>query len=269
MKEDINIFISDLFIGITELLPRLIMVVAILLAGYLIGRLVQKLVKRLILYLNQGLNQRLQNNLLNVDLKNSATFISRTLFWMIIIFTILICIEVLNLDFVSKWIDLLIIYLPNVLAAIIIVFVGIVSGRLLGDLIKSAASRAGIFNGKYLGRSVRYLIIFISIVIAADQLGVDIAFLSNLFMVLLAAALFGASLAFGLGAKTSVSNILGSYYAKKSYQLGMKIKLGDIEGTIVRISDCAISLETQIGIVMIPAKDFNESKVIVLKDTSK
>ena len=110
---------------------------------------------------------------------------------------------------------------------------------------------------------------FIAVVIAVDQLGVDIAFLTNLFIIILASLLFGASLAFGLGAKTSVSNILGAYYVRKSHRLGTTVRLGDLQGTIVKITDHAICLETSAGLVMVPAKEFSESSITIIKDQAK
>ncbi|MEO9871542.1 mechanosensitive ion channel family protein [Ekhidna sp.] len=269
MKEEIDSFLSTLLSSFTDLLPRLIMAIVVILIGFVIGRLVKKLVRRFILFLNKSLNQRLQEGTVNVDFKSSATFIAATFFWIILTISVLIAIRILSLDFFSEWFDKIVSYLPNILAAVVIIFIGLVSGRLLGDLIHSAASRTGIANGKFLGKTLRYLVIFIAIVIAVGQLGVNIVFLTNLFIIILASLLFGASLAFGLGAKTSVSNILGSYYVRKSHQIGTTIRLGDLEGTIVKITDHAISLETSLGLVVVPAKEFNETRITVIKDESK
>ncbi|WP_436517352.1 mechanosensitive ion channel family protein [Ekhidna sp. To15] len=269
MKEEIDSFLSGLLSGFTDLLPRLIMAIVVILIGFVIGKLVKKLVRRLILFLNKSLNERLQERMLNVDFKGSATFIAATFFWIIITISVLIAIRILSLDFFSEWFDKIVSYLPNILVAVVIIFIGLVAGRLLGDLIQSAASRTGIANGKFLGRSLRYLVIFIAIVIAVGQLGVNIIFLTNLFIIILASLLFGASLAFGLGAKTSVSNILGSYYVRKSHQLGTTIMLGDLVGTIVKITDHAVSLETNTGLVVVPAKEFNETRITIIKDQSK
>lgn len=266
MKEGINEFLENLLSEFTSLLPKMILALAVLLIGFLLGRLVEKLVKRFILYLNRSLNTRLQESLLDVDLKGSAKFISKVFFWFILLIAFLSCIQILELDFVYSLFDRIVAYLPNVLVAVIIIFFGIISGRRLGDLIKSAATQTGVANGKYLGRAVRYLVLFVAIVIAVDQLGVDIAFLTNLFIIILSSILFGASLAFGLGARTSISNILGSYYVRKSYELGTKIIIEDLEGTIVKINDHSIALETKSGTVVIPSKDFSESRVTVIKE---
>ncbi len=263
--EDIKTYLEALISEFIGLLPKLILAFVVVLIGFLLGRLIEKLVKRLILYLNHTLNTRLQKSLLDVDLKSSAIFISKTFFWFILLISFLTCLQILELDFLNYLFDKAVDYLPNVLVSIIIIFFGIISGRLLGDLIKSAAIKTGFANGKYLGRLVRYLVMFVTIVIAVDQLGVDIGFLTNLFIIVLSSVLFGATLAFGLGARTSVSNILGSYYARKSYELGSKISMGDLEGTIVKIGDHAISVETKSGTVVIPAKDFSESRITIIK----
>lgn len=265
MRQDIYLYLENLLTEVVEFAPRLLMALLSILIGYLLGRIMERAIRRLILYLDGRANQGLQGSTLNVDLRSSATFISSTFFWIIITIAILVCIRILGLEFSGFWLDRIIGYIPNIIAAVIIIFVGIIAGRLLGGLVRKTASRTGGFNGKYLSILVRYLTLFIAIIVAVDQIGVDIVFLKDLFIIILAALLFGASFSFSLGAKTSVSNILGSYYFRKSHQLGTRIRLGDIEGTIVKISDHSVSLETNAGLVVIPAKKFNENDVIIVR----
>lgn len=135
MKEEIDSFLSNLLSGFTDLLPRLIIAVLVILFGYLIGRLVKRIIHRLLFFLNNGLNQRLQKGRLNVDFKGPAIFISGTFFWLILTVSFLVAIRILSLNFFSGWFDIIISYLPNIVAAVIILFAGLISGRLLGDLI--------------------------------------------------------------------------------------------------------------------------------------
>lgn len=265
MEKELNEMYELLMTGLVELLPRLIMAVVVALLGYLIARIVERLVRKTILYLDNVLNNQLRQSLLNVDLEGSARFISKTIFWIILFITVMSCIHILQLDFLTQWFGAVLAYVPNVLAAVIIIFVGIIVGRLAGDLISSATTRTGLANGKYIGRLVRYLIIFIAIIIVINQLGVDITFLTSLITIIVSALLFGAALAFGLGARTSISNILGAYYARKTFSLGDKIEMGDIKGVIVKIDDHAVVLETKTGLMMIPAKDFSEKQVNLIK----
>jgi small-conductance mechanosensitive channel len=82
----------------------------------------------------------------------------------------------------------------------------------------------------------------------------------------LGALLFGAALAFGLGAQTAVSNILGSYYLQKTYKEGDMVQMDDMKGVIVKILPTSVIVETSSGQIMIPAKDFIEKKSILVKN---
>ncbi len=267
MRDDISQFIENLLDGTLSILPKILTAVVVLLIGFLLGKLVQRLVRKLILYINEAMNLKLQARRLNIDLKSSASFISAAFFWVIISITILTCIHVLELDFLKDLLDRVVGYFPNIIAAIVIVFVGIIAGRLLGDLIASAATQSGIVADRsFLSHVVRYFILVIAIIIAADQLGIEIGFLIDVIDIILAALLFGAALAFGLGAKTSVMNILGSHYARKNYEIGTKIEYGGIVGTIVKISDHAVHLETMKGLQIIPSKDFSEASITIIRE---
>jgi small-conductance mechanosensitive channel len=172
--------------------------------------------------------------------------------------------RVLGFAILAPWIEGLIEYFPNILAAAVIVFIGLITGSFLYSLTVSIAGRTGITNGRLIGRVVRYSILFISIVIAVDQIGINIEFLTYLIYIFMAVSLFGAALAFGIGAKTSVSNILGAYYIHGNFEEGDKISIGDISGEIVKIKATSVILKTETGLVIIPAKDFNEEKATIV-----
>jgi len=264
--EEINQIIDHLITGFIHLIPRIILALIVLLIGWMLAWVIRKMIKNFILYLDRNINEKLKNRLLTVDLKNLANFIAKTFFWIILFISIAIVTQILGLSILSAWFSGLITYVPNILAALVIVFAGIITGKLVGDLVASAASRTGMSNAKQLGRFVQYNILLISIIIAIDQIGIDIQFLTIILTIVLAALLFGAALAFGLGARTSVSNILGSYYLNKVYQEGNRIKIGEVVGTIVKITPNAVFLETESGQVMVPAKDFNEEKTVLIKN---
>lgn len=264
--EEISQLFNNLITSAIHLIPNLLFAIGILVVGFLFSKIFQRLIRRFILYLHSTINNKLGSRSLSVDLQGAADFISKTLFWVVIIFTIVLATQVLGLTILTKWFDGLILYLPNILASIIIVFVGFIVGELISNIIASTAAQTMISNGVYLGRFIKYIILFISIIIAIDQIGIDIMFLTNLVTVVLAVLLFGAALAFGLGARTSVSNILGSYYLNKNYQVGNTVQIGESVGIIVKITSTTVVLETKSGLVSIPSKDFNEEKTTLVKN---
>lgn len=263
--EEIDRLFANFLNTAVDLLPRLILAATVLLIGLLLAWLVKRIIRRLILYLDKNINERLRKRFLAVDVKSSALFIGRLFYWFIIVVTITVISQVLGFSILTALFSGLINYLPNIIAALIIVIAGVIIGKLVGDLIASAAARTGIPNGKQLGIFVQYNILVVSIILAIDQIGIDIQFLTLVLIIVLGALLFGAALAFGLGAQTAVSNILGSYYVLKNYQEGNTIKMGEVEGIIVKITPTAVIVDTDSGRVMIPARDFNLEKTTLIK----
>ncbi len=264
--EDVLLFGENLIARLTAILPSVITSLIILLLGYFLGRLFQRLIKRLILHINEKMKARLQGSILNLNLRSSAVFISATFFWIIISIAVLIAIQILEFNILNDLLERAMLYLPNIVAAILIVYAGLIFGRLLSNLLQSATTQSGIANKSFISIAVRYFIILIAVIIASDQLGIHIDFLTDVIDIILAMLLFGAALAFGLGAKASVSNIFGSYYARKDHQIGTRIRYTDITGTIVKISGHSIHLETDEGKIIIPAKNFSEKEVTIIQE---
>ncbi len=266
LTEQFQELTRQLIAGSVDIFPKLVVGLVIALAGWILAVVARNLVTRFIRYLDRQVNSRLQNRLLKVDLNGTARIIANTIFWIIILLALAMITQLLGLSILTTWFNALLGYLPNILAAIIIIFAGIIIGRLVGDLMSSSIIKAGIPKGDHVRKLVQFVIMFVASVIAINQVGIDILFLTNLVTIIIAALLFGAALAFGLGASTSVSNILGSFYLQKSYREGDPVRIGNIEGTIVKITATEVHIKTGTGIVTVPAKNFNEEKSELLKD---
>ena len=83
-------------------------------------------------------------------------------------------------------------------------------------------------------------------------------FLSSLIVVIIGTLLAGATLAFGFGAKTLVANIIGAQYTRRHCKSGETLKIGELEGVILEITQSSIILDTGAGRAVIPAKKFQE-----------
>jgi len=265
---DLGKLLLDLKDNLIVFLPKFIFALLVLIIGFLFARLVQTLVKRFVRNANKFIvNKRLKGHLQKRDLDQSSIFISKTIFWIIIILFITIASEIMGLPIVTAWLSGIVQYLPNIIAAIVIVFVGIIGGRLLSDIILSATSKAGITYANVLSKIIQYSILLITILIAIDQIGIDIILLTIILSVVIAALLFGGALSFGLGAKTSVSNILASYYLHDMYKEGNTVRINNYEGKIIEITTTSVVIDTPDGQVSIPAKEFSEhSSVLIKKD---
>lgn len=243
-----------------ELLPNILASLIVLTIGYVIARLV----KYLIIRLSNLLEKIAKKRLLYLDFKQAGYYLSIAFFWLIIFSSILIITDLLGLSVLTKWFQSIIHYIPNIFAAILIVFASIILGNLVSNLLVSVSKHTGLKYDSSLVKIIRFLILAMAIIIALDQIGIEISLLKDIIDIVLAAILFGAALAFGLGARTSISNILACYYVRRSYKRGDTIKIGDTKGKIIKIDTTNVVLLNDEGRVIIPAKEFSKTKSILI-----
>ncbi len=244
-----------------NLIPQVILSLLVLGIGYILARLSKFLILRLVTYIGRLINQRYEN----INLNESGAFLGVAFFWLVMLSAFILISEILQLSFLQRGLEIILRYSPNVLAALITIFIGIILGKFIAKSITLLSIRVGFSNADTLGRIAQYLILLTAFIIAVDQVGIEVTLIINMLNIVLAALLFGAAFAFALGAKTSVSNILATYYIRKLFKIGDLVKIGEIEGTIKKIEGNVVVLETESGQYIIPAKEFNETKALLIK----
>lgn len=266
LLKDFNTMFKDFLGNLIAFLPKLIFALLVFFAGYLIAKFVKFLVQRFIRGTNRFIiNQKIKKHIEQRHLDQFSVFAGKTFYWIIIILFVTLATEILGLPIITTWLNGIVQYLPNILAAIVLIFLGIIGGRIVGNIILSATNKSGIAYGSMLSRLVQYSIVLVTIIIAIDQLGIDIAFMASILEIILAALLFGAALSFGLGSKTAVNNIIGSYYVHNIYREGNVVRINNIEGRIIQITPTNVILDTKEGQVCVPAKEFNENTSLLIR----
>lgn len=245
---------------VVEYLPRVAAAMLVLVVGWLMARMARSIIIKGISRLEQlwqvfiarrGLAQTQSRH-------PPARIIGELIFWLLILVFITLSTEILGLDIVGNWLAGLVTFLPVAIAGILIVLVGYVLSSLARDLVSSTALTVGTARADLLGRIVQTIILFTAVIIGVGQIGINVAFLIMIAGIVLAAMLGGLALAFGLGARTHVSNIIAANQLRTIYKVGDRICVGEIEGRIIQITVSRILLETETGMVDIPAKIFDE-----------
>jgi hypothetical protein len=105
-----------------------------------------------------------------------------------------------------------------------------------------------------LGRLIRLSIIIAAALIAVPSQNVDITLLTR--------ARWGWRHCWvaspRLGARTAISNIIGSHYLRQTFAVGQSVRIGDIEGTITALTSTSVILQVPDGTMIVPAKQFGE-----------
>jgi small-conductance mechanosensitive channel len=238
-----------------ELTPDVIAAVALILAGWLVARLLGSWLRRIA----TALLARAGGDVTRSRHAGTAgRLVGAFTFWLVFLVFAAAAVDILGLPVVTDTLSRIVYFLPNVLAAGIIVVVGI----LVGDIARGAVTRtlaaAGTQQAPLAGGVARVLVISIALIVAIEEIGVDGQLLVILAAVIVGAGLSGAGLAFGLGARTSVSNIIASHYLPEGYREGRTIQIDDIKGRIIATTPAAVIIATSEAQVTIPAKLFAE-----------
>ncbi|MGH7855784.1 MAG: mechanosensitive ion channel family protein [Candidatus Binatia bacterium] len=249
-----------------ELLPEILAALALVVAGAILARWLRTWSARLlnrVPWAARGRGIDLALRRIGIE-RPVGDVVGAVLFWVVFVIFLTAATEALGLPVVTTWFRGVANYLPRVLLAVLIVFAGLLGGALAREAVATAASAAGIEQRVALGRVAQAVIILIALVTAIDQLGVDSQFFTLMVTIIVGSAIGGTALAFGLGARTTVSNIIACHYLRQTYRVGQVVKIGDAEGRIAEITTTAVVLEVPEGRVFVPAKEFSETASVLL-----
>jgi small-conductance mechanosensitive channel len=233
---------------------------ALLVVGWLLALILRLLTSRLI----HGLGRMLPGGVLRRGLpqltveRQVSDIIGLVVFWAVLLFFVAAAADALGLPVLSTSVAALGLYLPRLAGAILIVVLGLIVGNLARDAVTAAAAAAGAPVAGAAGQLIRTAILSAAVLIAVAELGVDITLLTAVLSVTLLAVLGAFSLAFGLGARTAVSNIIGAHYLRQMFEAGQRVRFGQVEGTIAAITATAVVVRVPEGDVVIPARQFSE-----------
>lgn len=174
-------------------------------------------------------------------------------FWIILIYFIFFALNVLNIPGIMAWIVRFTHFLPSLFGASAIVYIGFVLGSIARNLVFSSYDKQE-HDPYFLAQTVRFGIITLFIIWGVDQLGININILTSFINIIVGAIFGAAALGFGIGASGHVANMIAAQNIKKSFHIGETISIEGVKGTIVDISNVAIVIQTEDGIVFFPAK---------------
>ena len=152
-------------------------------------------------------------------------------------------------------------YLPNLMAALLVLLVGMVVAQFAGGAVTSSARNSGVEFAPVLGRIVSALILFIVGLMAVTQLRIDTEVIRAVVLILLAGASLALALTFGLGSRDITRNLVAGYYARKIFRAGEKIEIQGRRATLAGIAPVHALLEEDGETITIPNSVFLEEAV--------
>lgn len=208
MIDIINGILLDFIRKTTNFLPNLLSGVFIILVGFLIGGLVKKVLLSLFSFVR--LDSLFQKTRLidKREVKMWEEVLTEVLRWTIVVLFLIPAFEIWGLSQATVVLNQFLFYLPNVIVAVIIAFVGLVTSNLGADLVRSSAQTVGASSAATLSVFTKWLILFFTVLVVLNQLGVAQDLVRILFTGIVVMVALAGGLAFGLGGQTMAKEML-------------------------------------------------------------
>jgi len=208
--------------GFFGFLPNLLAFLVILIVGFLIAKVVRGVLVKLLQ--KAGLDKALHSGQSGEYVEkispgaSPSKLIGSVGFWLIFLFVLTAAIGALKIPAVTAFMNQVLAYLPNVIAAVIIfVIAGAIAGAVAGLVAKVMGDTP---TGKLVASVVPVLIMGIAVFMVLNQLRIAPQIVTITYGVLLGSLGLGMALAFGLGGRETAGRLVSGAYEKGQEQQG-------------------------------------------------
>lgn len=258
--------LSSSLLTFGEYLPVLVAAIAVMLLGWLLARLARGALVRSGGALNrafQGLGRPLSLSRVRIS-ERVLVLTANVLYWVIILLFAAVAARVAGFATFSAWLDRVVDYLPALVAGMLIVFVGYLLSALVRDIVEATFLSVGSTENEIAALASQSVVFVTALVIGLDQIGIDVTFLTILAAVLLGGILLSMALAFGLGAREYIANLIARHQLQGAFETGDHVRLDGIEGQVLEVTSTAIVLINEDGRFVIPASVVQRQTSVIL-----
>ncbi|HEX3812465.1 MAG TPA: mechanosensitive ion channel [Mycobacteriales bacterium] len=205
--------LQDSFTTLLNYIPRLIGALIVLVIGYFIAKFVGRIVTMLLRKVK--FDQTMERAGVQTFLARSGTsltpssLLGKVVFWLVFIMTFTMFASALGVPEISGFLNSALDFIPNVFAAIAIVFLGLLLSNFLAGIVRGASGSEGF------AKLTRYIMMVYVAFVALFQLHIAQALTGPTFLILLGGVALAAGLAFGLGGRDQAQAVLDRLVASR------------------------------------------------------
>ncbi len=212
---------QSIWYGVAAFVPNLIAAVIILIIGWIVAALLGRLVSQIIKAIkvdtaleSAGFGNVVKRAGFNLD---SGAFLGGLVKWFVIVAFLVAAFQVLGLTQVNAFLqEVVLLYLPQVIVAVLIVLVAVVVADAMQKVVTGAARAAHIKAANFAGSLTKWAIWIFAFLIALEQLGIAVGFIQTLFTGVVVALSLAFGLSFGLGGQEAASHWIAKFRSEIS-----------------------------------------------------
>ena len=205
---------TGLWMQFSLLLPNLVMALVIVFVGYILAGLLKGVVRRVVnalpingMLASVGVTEMVQRSGYKLD---AGLVLGVMVKWFVLIIFFMAALDVLNLNQASAFLYDVLSYLPRVIVATVILFIGLTLSGVVFNMVTGAARAANFRSPETLGKFARAALIVFAVLAALNQLQVASELVQMLFAGIVFATSLALGLAFGLGGRDAAARYIDS-----------------------------------------------------------
>jgi len=227
MQATVAVPVGDIGDAFLSAVPRIIGFAVVLIVGWIISSLLARGVEALLHAVNfndmarrSGLADFVQKMGVRDD---SAGVIAGIVKWFVRLIALVVAFDTLGLPAVSNVLNQLLLWLPNLIVALVVLIFGGLAAKALSRLVRGATAEAGFSNPDTLATVARVAVWGFAIVVAITQLGIATTLINTIIIGLIGGMSLAFGLAFGLGGRDRAAQILDTI-GRNAQRAGPKLE---------------------------------------------
>lgn len=204
--------VREMLTKVIGYLPTLVGALVILAVGWIVAKTLRQLVSRALkaTHFDKLADKAGISNILSKGgLKTSANeVLSSLVYWLVIIMVLVMVVNALGLPQASKVLESLFAYIPNVIAAVFVLVVGMFLANFVSGIVRTAAGNAYLPKPEVFAAVSRWAIIIFAGTISLRELGIGTLLVTTTFNIILGGVCLALALAFGLGGRDVAARYL-------------------------------------------------------------
>lgn len=207
--EAISDALGSIWNSIVNVLPNVIGAIIVLIIGYIVGRLIGGLVQKILEKTTLD-NKIIKNTIVERWLKTANMSFERLMGRIVSIFFyiifILAAVDILGIEMLSNFVNQVLLYLPNLIAGIIILVVGLIAIEWVTKFIRSTTSEYKVISANLITMVLRIILIFFVLMMALDQWMINTSIIYTFIQPLAWGIAAAIAVAFGWGFKDVIAD---------------------------------------------------------------
>jgi hypothetical protein len=207
--------LQNVWNGVVGVLANIFGAFVVLIVGLIVASGLETLVERVValVKLDKALiSLGLEEYFARAGMKvNSGKFLGKLVYWFFVIVFLLAASDILGFYSLSSFLREVLLYVPNVIVAVLIMLASVVIANFLRHLVRASVKSARLHASNFLGALTWWSVVVFGFLTALTQLGIAVQIVNTVVTGIIAMFAIAGGIAFGLGGKDYASSLIDKF----------------------------------------------------------